>query len=109
MVEQYTTPQEIRVMWERPKINLAELAKKRWIDGWSVKELGNEWGYKRTSIKAYLRRLRRGEIESISLEPEHREAIIKAARNEQEKIMNYLKSKGRLQNGPTKGEARCER
>ena len=81
-------------MWERPKINLAELAKKHWIDGWSVEQLGDKWGHKRTSINTYLRRLRRGEIESMELEPEYREAIIKEARNEQEKIMEYLKSKG---------------
>ena len=74
---------------------IAELAKKHWIDGWSVQQLGDKWGYKRTSINAYLRRLRRGEIESIELELEYREAIIKEARNEQEKIMEYLKSKGR--------------
>ena len=82
-------------MWERPKINLAELPKKHWIDGWSVEQLGDKWGHKRTSINAYLRRLRRGEIESMELEPEYREAIIKEGRNEQEKIMEYLKSKGR--------------
>ena len=82
-------------MWERPKINLAELAKKHWIDRWSVEQLGNKWGYKRTSIKSYLRRLRQGEIESIELEPEYREDIIEKARSDQKKIIEYLKSKGR--------------
>ena len=95
MAEPTTTPREVQIMWERPKINLAELAKKHWIDGWSVEQLGNKWGYKRTSINAYLRRLRGGEIESIELEPEYREAIIKEAQSEEEKIMEYLKSKGR--------------
>ena len=80
---------------ERPKINLAELAKKRWIDGWSVQQLGDEWGYKRTSIKAYLRRLRNGEIEAIELGTE-RTAIMEAIKSEREKITEYLKSKGRL-------------
>ena len=95
MAEPTTTPREVKVMWERPKINLAELAKKHWIDGWSVEQLGNKWGYKHTSIKAYLRRLRQGEIESIELERGYREAIIKEAQSEQEEIMEYLKSKGR--------------
>ena len=95
VAELTTTPREVKIMWERPKINLAELAKKHWIDGWSVEQLGDKWGYKRTSINAYLRRLRRGEIESIELEPGYREAIIKEARSEQEEIMEYLKSKGR--------------
>ena len=94
MVEQYTTPQEIRVMWERPKINLAELAKKRWIDGWSVKQLGDEWGYKRTSIKAYLRNLRNGEIGNLDLNETERKDIIEAIEVEREKITEYLKSKG---------------
>ena len=101
VVEPTTTPKEVKIMWERPKINLAELAKKHWIDGWSVEQLGDKWGYKRTSINAYLRRLRRGEIESIELEPEYREAIIKEARSEQEKITEYCKSKGRSEKAQT--------
>ena len=95
MAEPTTTPREVKVMWERPKINLAELAKKHWIDGWSVEQLGNKWGYKHTSIKAYLRRLRQGKIESIKLEAKYRQAIIKEAQSEEEKIMEYLRSKGR--------------
>ena len=92
-------------MWERPKINLAELAKKHWIDGWSVEQLENKWGYKRTSVKSYLRRLRQGEIESIELEPEYREDIIKKARSDQKKIIEYLKSKGRSKKARTNKES----
>ena len=81
VVEPTTTPREVRVVWERPKINLAELAKKRWIDGWSVEQLGNESGYKRTSIKAFLGRPRRREIETLDLGPE-RKAIMDAIKAE---------------------------
>ena len=82
-------------MWERPKINLAELAKRHWIDGWSVKQLGNEWGRKRTTIKAYLRKLRNGPIETLDLSRAERKTIIDNMAVEREKISKYLKSKGR--------------
>ena len=52
-----TTPREVRVQWERPKINLAELAKKR-REGLTVQELGQYFGRGRTTIKGYLKKVR---------------------------------------------------
>ena len=40
MVEHLTTAQEVEIRrQERPKVDLAELAKRRWIDGRKIREL----------------------------------------------------------------------
>ena len=52
-----TIIREVRVQWERPQINLAELAQKR-QEGLTVEELGQYFGRGRTTIKGHLRRLR---------------------------------------------------
>ena len=108
MVEQ-TIAHEIRVQWERSKINLVELAKKRWIEGWPIEKLAQEFDYKKMTIQAALRRLKNGEINSIDLGPQQRKAIIKAIETKHKKTTNCLKAKERLQNGATKGKTRCER
>ena len=54
-----TTFQEVGIRWERPKINLAELAKKR-REGLTVEKLCQVFGLGRTAIKGHLRQLRTG-------------------------------------------------
>ena len=78
------------MQWERPKINLAELAKKRWIEGWPIEKLAKEFDYKQTTIRVALRRLRNGEIDSINLGPQYRKAIMEAVKIERKKFMRYL-------------------
>ena len=49
---------EVNIRWERAKINLAELAKKRWQDGLSIDQLQEIFGYRKTAIKTHLRKIR---------------------------------------------------
>lgn len=40
------------------QIDLTELAKRRWIDKWSIERLADHFGYGPTRIKLFLKRIR---------------------------------------------------
>ena len=54
-----------KVQWRRSKVNLMELAKRRWIDKWSIKRLSKQFDRKPDTIKMYLGRLRSGGIKKL--------------------------------------------
>ena len=47
------------IQWREPRINLAELAKLRWIDGWSRRELAKHYGKSVDAIQNYFQEARR--------------------------------------------------
>jgi len=49
---------EYAVLWKRQEIDLAELAKLRWVDNWQVKHLAQHFGVGRTAIGNHLRQLK---------------------------------------------------
>ena len=44
---------EYEVQWRESRVNLAELAKLRWIDGWSRKELAKRYGRTEEAVQNY--------------------------------------------------------
>ena len=56
-----TTAREVRIGWEKPKINLVELAKRRWTDGLTREALAREFDCSVTTISVKLREARGGE------------------------------------------------
>jgi len=73
-------PQFVRLKyklgWERPKLDLAELAKNRWIKKWSIPKISTEMGFSPVSVQKALRKLREGEITKLTLKPEELKAIM---------------------------------
>ncbi len=63
------------IQWREPRINLAELAKLRWIEGWTRKELGLR--YKKTdgAIQNYIQALRRIDFKADGLTEKERRLI----------------------------------
>ena len=47
------------IQWREPKVNLAELAKLRWIDGWSRRELAVHYGKSINAIQNYFHEAKR--------------------------------------------------
>ena len=58
MVEPSTVVREHAAMWARPEINLSELARLRFVEGWSIPRLQAYFGAGRTKIKDELKSLR---------------------------------------------------
>jgi hypothetical protein len=45
------------IQWREPRVNLAELAKLRWADGWSSKKLAKRFGRTECAIQNYFRKI----------------------------------------------------
>jgi len=45
---------EYVILWKRQQIDLAELAKRRWVENWTIERLALEYRICRTSVKRYL-------------------------------------------------------
>ena len=61
-----TIIREVKVLWKRPKVDFAELAHKRWIENWSLKELASYYDRSPITIEQYLRKLRIRVVPSTS-------------------------------------------
>ncbi|MGZ6434971.1 MAG: hypothetical protein ACXWRE_16665 [Pseudobdellovibrionaceae bacterium] len=49
----------IRVSWVKEKLDLAELARLRWIELWTIKRLADHFGISATAIKDRLRAIKK--------------------------------------------------
>jgi hypothetical protein len=54
--------EEYLIQWREPEFNLAELARLRWIEGLSTKQLAEKYGRTECSIENYYQKLRRLEF-----------------------------------------------
>lgn len=45
-------------IWKKESLDLTELARKRWIEKWTVDRIAHHFGWGRTAVVRYLRRLR---------------------------------------------------
>ena len=54
--------EEYPIQWREPEFNLAELARLRWIEGLSTKQLAAKFGRTECAIKNYYQKLRRLEF-----------------------------------------------
>lgn len=52
---------DLNIQWERPKLDLAELARKRWIEKWSVSRMAGYFGRSPETIQMHICKLRKGE------------------------------------------------
>ena len=54
-------PQDVKTQWEKAKIDLVVLAKRRWRDGRTIKELTQNFGVSRTTVKRNLVNLKKSD------------------------------------------------
>lgn len=59
--------QEYPIQWHDPRVNLAELAKLRWIDGWSRESLAKRYGKSPNAIQCYFQLLKREDFRGLGL------------------------------------------
>lgn len=55
------------IQWHEPRINLAELAKLRWIEGWSRKALAERYGKSQDAIQNYFQLLKKMSFHGVGL------------------------------------------
>lgn len=46
------------IQWRDPRVNLAELAKLRWIEGWDSKQLAAHFGRTEVAVQNYFQSIR---------------------------------------------------
>ena len=63
------------IQWRDPRIDLAELAKLRWIDGWSRQELADHYQKSLFAITNYSQAIRKKDFNLEGLTAEEREKI----------------------------------
>lgn len=73
--------EEYPIQWREPRVDLAELAKLRWIEGLSRQELAKRYGKTTIAIQNYFQELRRRDFEIFGLSIEERAKIKRASRN----------------------------
>ena len=56
-----------QIQWERSKLDLAELARKRWIEKWSVLKMAKHFKRSPETIQMHICHLRKGKIEKVGL------------------------------------------
>lgn len=80
MEEPLAWAEEYPIQWREPKVDLAELAKLRWIQGFSQKQLADRYGRTEIAVKNYFQILRRKEFQFPGLLDEERELILLASK-----------------------------
>ena len=63
---------------KRPKLDLSELARLRWIERWSRKRLAQHFGKSELTIQNYFHRLKQGIYKIDKLPPDERRKIMLA-------------------------------
>ena len=74
------------LQWREPRVDLAELAKLRWIEGLSRKELAEKYGRTEIAIGNYFQKLRRRRFQVTGLVVEERERILKMERQKRRNL-----------------------
>jgi hypothetical protein len=69
------------IQWVESRVDLAELAKLRWIDGWSRQRLASHYGRSLHAITNYCQNIRRKNFDLKGLTAEERERIRRAYQN----------------------------
>lgn len=72
---------EYPIQWHEPRVNLAELAKLRYIHGWSRQELALHYGRTLSAITNYCQDIRRKKFDLEGLTAEEKEHIKWAYQN----------------------------
>lgn len=73
--------EEYPIQWREPRVYLAELAKLRWIEGLSKRELAEKYGKTCYAIQNYFQELRRRDFQVIGLSVKEREKVKRAAKS----------------------------
>ncbi len=47
------------IQWREPRVNLTELAKLRWIEGWDRKQLADHFGRTEVAVQNYFQEIRK--------------------------------------------------
>lgn len=68
--------EEYPIQWREPRVDLAELAKLRWIEGLSRQELAKRYGKTPIAIQNYFQYLKRRNFEVSGLSKHEREQIL---------------------------------
>ena len=55
------------IQWREPKLNLAELARLRWIEGWSRRRLAEHFKKSDSAIQFHLQKLKRARFLGVGL------------------------------------------
>lgn len=66
--EPLTLAETYPIQWREPRVDLAELARLRWIEGWSQKELAAHFGKTECAIQNYFQEIRRKGLKPLSVE-----------------------------------------
>jgi hypothetical protein len=69
--------EEYPIEWREPRVDLAELARLRWIEGMSQRELAERYGRTEFAIGNYFQNLRRKDFRVPGLSPTDRKSILK--------------------------------
>ncbi len=72
---------QYQVQWRESRVNLAELAKLRWIDGWSCRQLSDHYQRPLFAIKNYCQNIRKKDFNLEGLTKAEREKIRWAYKN----------------------------
>ena len=57
--ELWDWPSSYPIQWRDPRVNLSELAKLRWIEGWDRKKLATHYGRTEMAVQNYFQEIRR--------------------------------------------------
>ncbi len=68
--------EEYPIQWREPRVDLAELAKLRWIEGFSTQELMKRYERTQYAIENYYQNLRRKEFIVPGLSEKERQEIL---------------------------------
>jgi hypothetical protein len=73
--------EEYPIQWREPLFDLAELAKRRWIEGLSRKELARVYGRTECAIQNHFQELKRRGLRVPGLTDDEREKILWALKS----------------------------
>ena len=69
------------IQWLEPRLDLAELARLRWVEGYSRKQLAEKYGKTTVAIQNYFQELRRRDFLVSGLSTKERAKIKWASKN----------------------------
>lgn len=79
LFEPLVFPQVKTIEWRAPRFDLAELAKLRWIENWSRKDLARHFGKTETAIQQYFHKLKLKKFRVQGLDRKTSQAIRRKA------------------------------
>jgi hypothetical protein len=69
------------IQWREPRLDLAALARLRWVEGYSRQQLAVKYGKTTVAIQNYFQELRRLDFRVSGLSKQEREKILWASKN----------------------------